>query len=328
MRLLILTVFFLVVADTAIHAQTCGEACCGSSIVSECDYCQCSQSISPSQTGSTGVRLDVRSLYRGKLYNGSILQSNPENIHETYLTDQIMGFYRFSESDISASLYVPYVSRESFEPLLGIKTSGIGDISVLVHYNYQDMMAELPFMLSTNLGVKLPTGFHEMSLSDGRYIDPHIRAGSGTTDVLVGLSGKIHISDFTIGSSINAGIIAAGGAPDSGGIHKFGNYFTTEISFGYSLFSQPSSGINLSSMITIGGETHAKETLGGDLVTASGETLLYISPGIEYHFSQNISADISIQLPIYQYEGWDSATDEGQLGQNYRIVLGLQYIVR
>src|SRR5579872_7303200 len=105
---IILLLFFAKVSG----AQLCQAPLGGLNIVSECDYCGCAQGISPLQTGSTGIRYDIGSLYLNAPYNGSEKQPNPSNNTETFLTNKLTLFYRFSGSEFTASLSIPYVNRQ------------------------------------------------------------------------------------------------------------------------------------------------------------------------------------------------------------------------
>ena len=110
-------------------------------------------------------------------------------------------------------------------------------------------------------------------------------------------------------------------------MHKFGNYLIGEITARYRIIPAEINESNLSVTLGLGGETHGKETVDGQSVTASGENLIYITPGLKYIISMKMSLDGSIEIPIYQYEGWDPATGSHQLGQTYRIIAGLQYLL-
>src|SRR5512140_625539 len=83
--------------------QLCLPKVEGSDLTSHCDYCQCAQGISPLETGSSGIRFDVRSLYRGAAYDGSVKQPNPSGSHESYLTNQLIVNYQIAESPFTVS---------------------------------------------------------------------------------------------------------------------------------------------------------------------------------------------------------------------------------
>src|SRR5258708_4681187 len=108
--------FSLFLFATISKAQFCQPSVSGLNIISECDYCQCSQGISPFETGSTGIRLEGRSLYRGVAYNGSEKQPNPNDIYESYLTSQLVVNYRAPESPFTFSALIPYVVRQAHDP--------------------------------------------------------------------------------------------------------------------------------------------------------------------------------------------------------------------
>jgi hypothetical protein len=314
-------------------AQFCRNPLDRMNIVSNCDYCQCSQGISPMETGSTGIRYEVRSLYRGAVYFGTDKQPNPHDESETYLTNQLTLSYRISESPITLSLSVPHVVRQSHSvgdavalPLQTDKGEGIGDITTTIRYNHKHYIDESIIALSIAAGIKLPTGKDDIALPSGDYLDAHLQPGTGTTDFIIGGSGLWSLDRFGIVANLNYNIVSGTGAPSSNkGHHKFGNYFYGDVTVRYRIIPSDISESNLSLLLGIGGEFHAKETLNDVPISASGETIIYITPGIKYILSQSISADALIQLPIYQNLGWDPAAQENQRGQAYRIIAGLQY---
>ena len=318
------TFFFLLLFSNQSIAQWCSLPTPG--VISECDYCQCSQGISPMETGSTGIRFDVRSLYRSAFYNGAEKLANPEGIYETYLTNQLILNYQIAESPFTISATVPYVVRQAHDADGNIKGEGISDILAIVRYNAKEYINESLLGYSVTGGVKFATGSTNITSATGDTLDPHIRPGTGTTDFLIGAAGIWSLDRVGITTSITAGFVTGSGAPTPEGMHKFGNYVLGDITARYRIIPEDVSESNLSLTLGIGAETHGKETVGGSPVIASGETLVYLIPGLKYIFSTKISLDGSIQIPLYQYQGWDPSTGENQLGQTYRIMAGIQYL--
>ncbi len=327
---ILFAVFVIVSCSNSSFAQFCKPPFGDLNVVSECDYCQCSQGISPLETGSTGIRFDVRSLYRGAAYNGTEKQANPDGVYESYLTNQLILNYRFAESPFTASVSVPYVVRQAHDPTdepVNVKGEGISDITAIVRYNNKHYIDEAMIGYSIAAGVKLATGSTDSTNSVGDFLDPHIRPGTGTTDIIIGGAGFWSLDKVGLTASATVGIITGHGAPMSGGYHKFGNYLIGEITAQYRIIPADINESNLSIVLGIGGETHGHEIEGGQDVIASGESLIYIAPGLKYIISMKFSLDASIDIPIYQYQGWDPATGENQLGQTYRVIAGFQFLL-
>jgi len=323
-----IAVFCLFFLSSLSEAQIFQSPFGGHDIISECDYCGCAQGISPMQTGSTGIRYDVGSLYLGAPYNGSTRLAET-GAHESFLTNKITMVYRFAESPITVSLAVPYVVRKSQELVdngfQAFQGNGIGDVAAFVRYNHHHYVDETMVAFSFSAGVKFPTGKNNITLPSGDYLDPDLQPGTGTTDFIIGTAGFLSIDRTGIFATVNAGFITGPGAPESDGNHKYGNYINAEATVTYRIIPQDISESNLSLAMGIGFENRAKETEGGIPIEASGGSLIYLAPGLKYLFSQGLSADAAIQIPVHQYLGADPLNDEFQLGQDYRFVMGIQY---
>ena len=61
--------------------------------ISKCDYCGCSQGISPLETGSTGVRFEYGTLYLNAQYEGSQKQPNPSKQNEVLQTERASFYF-------------------------------------------------------------------------------------------------------------------------------------------------------------------------------------------------------------------------------------------
>jgi hypothetical protein len=326
--------FFFISALIFILAST-GQAQIPSfpQIISECDYCGCSQGISPLETGSTGIRYEFRSLALGAQYTGSQKQPNPFDESENFTTNQLTLFYHISpEVPITLSVSLPYVSRVAEEAednglLASTKTSGIGDIIFFARYHHHHYSDEATIGLSFGAGIKLPTGRADITGIDGALIDPDLRPGTGTTDILLSISGLWSVDKLGFSGNLDGGIITGRGAQmDSGGYHKYGNWINGDITARYRIVPNDISESNLYLLLGLGAEYRAHETLGSDEIAVSGGSIIYLASGLRYIISTAIAADASIQIPLYQNLGFDPADpSSNQRGQKFRIVAGLQY---
>ncbi|MFI5263307.1 MAG: hypothetical protein ACHQM6_02195 [Candidatus Kapaibacterium sp.] len=302
--------------------------------VSECDYCGCAQGISPLETGSTGVRLEYSTLYLNAQYQGSQKQPNPSKQYEVLQAERASFYYRFAGSPFTASLEVPYVERQSrvvqdpTMPLYTSGASGVGDIIARMRYTHQHYVDESTIAYSASFGIQFPTGKTDIAPSGGGFLDPDLEPGFGTTNFLFGAN--VFWSFDRIGFGVNAsvGILTGKGAPeDSGQFHKYGNFLNGEISFRYRILPADISESNLSITLALGAETRAHETQGGQDITASGGSLVFVTPGLKYIASQSLSADVSFHIPVYENLAWDAVAGAMQFGETYRIVAGIQFIL-
>jgi hypothetical protein len=301
--------------------------------ISKCDYCGCAQGISPLETGSTGMRIEYTTLDLGAPYYGSAKQPNPANQNEIFQTERVSLYYRIPASPLTASLEVPYVERQSkvpqgdpSMPLIISNGSGVGDIIARIRYTHQHYIDESTIAYSGAFGIQLPTGQTNIKTADGGYLDPDLQPGAGTTNFLFGGNIFWSFDRIGIGMSASAGILTGKGAPeDSGQFHKYGNFLAGEINFRYRIIPSEVSESNLSIVLGLGAETRGHETQGGQEITASGGSLIYLAPGLKYIISQGISADASFHIPLYQYLGWDPISGNFQMGESYRFVAGMQF---
>jgi hypothetical protein len=210
-----IVVFIVLCCSMAAKAQLCLPSVEQQSVISECDYCQCSQGISPFETGSTGIRLEGRSLYRGASYNGSKIQKNPNNHYESYFTSQLIANYRASESPFTFSAIIPYVVRQAHDPPVNVTGEGISDVTAIARYHHKFYVDEAMVGYSFSAGVKFPTGSISITNSIGDTLDPHIRPGTGTTDLIIGSAGIWSLGRTGISASVAAGFITGRGAARS-----------------------------------------------------------------------------------------------------------------
>ncbi len=162
--------------------------------------------------------------------------------------------------------------------------NGLGDLFLLAKYGvYRYNSPDYTFGIASTLGLKLPTG--TPSLSSKTYdlkfgIYSSFRSGSWATD--------INISYFwnSVKSTSKNNI-------------NFGN----EISLDWALAHQISIGekanFSIAPVIELSFKKISPSTLSGNTIPNSGESILFISPGIKSTFSSFIFEFLA-QIPIYQ----------------------------
>jgi len=349
MKFVIYLLVIFMLAQTA-DAQFCSSRL-PQSPLSECDYCIASQGVSPLEAGSSGIRWDIRSLYLGRPYSGTIKQPS-DGESESYLTNQFTGFYRITNA-LTAVVMVPYTIRSANEPMMSgdrtiaaarskgsvqdvvtnvdttfhqVRSSGLGDIIAMMRYTLikfsassaEDEMistgSSAMTIISFSGGVKLPTGRTDF-MSDGEYLDSHLQPGSGSTDIVLGTSLLWSLDRTTIATNI------LGSFPGTGARgHRFGNYINADLTGRYRILASEDNFSTLAVTLGLCGELRSHETQDGTLVDDSGGSVLYLSPGIQWIASERISFEASYHLPIYHYLGGT------QLGESYRMMGGIQYL--
>lgn len=342
---------FVVLCSSPAMAQFCSSSL-PQSPISKCDYCIASQGVSPLEAGSSGIRWDIRSLYLGTPYSGTVKQQ-ATSATESYLTNQVTGFYRITR-DLTAVVMVPLTIRSAEEPIEGdstmisspsklpqlqhdmvmtgtgitehVSSYGLGDIIAMIRYTavkFSESSGEEEVIsaassamtiLSFSAGVKLPTGRTDF-MHDGEYLDSHLQPGSGSTDIVLGTSLLWTLDRTTIATNI------LGSLPGTGARgHRFGNYINADLTGRYRILASEDNFSTLAATLGLCGELRAKETQDGTLLDDSGGSVLYLSPGVQWIASERISFEASYHLPIYHYLGGT------QLGESYRMMGGVQYL--
>jgi len=144
-------------------------------------------------------------------------------------------------------------------------------------------------------GFKLPTGDHEEELDGGHHLDPSSQPGTGAVDYQAGVAYSRYLTaattldasalytlrgehdDFTVGDRVDLGVAVA---------HRLSG--ATGASPGWTVFGE------------LVGVLLAKDEEGAEENPASGGTILYLTPGLRYRFSQGVALSVAPSLPLTQ----------------------------
>ncbi len=290
--------------------------------VEYCDYCLASQGISPLEVGSTGVRADLRYLTLGTVYQDGRKVENTERELETHLTQQYSIYFSLSPR-FSAGAFVPIAKRHS-EQLNGAgemvtgNEFGLADISFLLRYKalvVHDI--ETTSIISLAAGVKLPTGKTNGKDSDGNLLDSHVQLGTGSTDVLLGLSGFVTFERVALIGNLLGAITSAGAHG-----HEFGSILNYDASIRYRLYPSEYDDTQLFATFGVYGELRGHELQDGAPIASSGGNVLFLSPGLQLFPLPSISIEASYHIPLVH------ALNGSQLGEDYRIMAGVQFLMQ
>src|ERR1017187_7845594 len=103
-RLIFYFLSFLFISQSAF-----GQSCIPG-LYSECDFCMCSQGVSPLAMGGSAIRYDARYTELNDNYSIGKYQANPTNHQEQYFT-QTLSFTYGIAPDLSATLLVPFARK-------------------------------------------------------------------------------------------------------------------------------------------------------------------------------------------------------------------------
>lgn len=289
---------------------------------SECDYCQCSQGLSPLEAGASGIRFEVRSLSLGNRYQGATKLPNPNGVNESYLTNQLLFFYHIEATPLTVVANMPYVIRrartypeDGSTSIITPIANGVGDVSLLVRAIDQSSWDDALVVLSISAGVKLPTGSTDRHFGD-EFMDIDLQPGSGSVDLLLGGGAIWSMDRTTMGLNLLGGITGTGARG-----HRYGDYLNGELSARYRIVPDDVAMSALFATLGIGAETRATEVQDGAVLDDSGGSILYLAPGLQYHLNELLSIDAKIEIPLHQYLSGE------QFGETYRFVGGLQWLL-
>lgn len=301
-------------------------------IVSECDFCLCSQSSSPLEWSGSGIRYDVRYTDLSRIYANGKLVANNDGEQETYFTNQLTLNYSPS-SAYSLTVIAPYSTKSANGADEHITNSGISDVTVLGRYNLFSSANDACPNPSANDaccaptthyaaiigGAKLATGSTSFRNEEtGELADADLQLGTGTTDALGGAAYFVSMDAWTFSANALASVPTIGVGANG---HKYGNNLNYDVTARYRIVTRSiKSGFWPTTLVgaSFRGELRAKEKQDGAQIEDSGGNVLYAAPNLQLFFTRNIAFDASCWIPLRH----DLAGT--QLGEALKILAGIQ----
>jgi hypothetical protein len=286
-----------------------------------CDFCLASQGISPLEAGASGLRVDLRYVSLGTVYQDGKRTDNREGELESHLTQQYSLLYSPSHL-ISVGAIVP-VARRHFERAAGNGTVahgtqyGLGDISLLVRVKpIVEHDLESTLLLSILAGVKFPTGKTDGRDNLGELLDAHIQLGTGSTDLLLGASAFAGVDRFAFIVNLLGGFAGKGANG-----HMFGNALNYEATVRYRVWPDDYEFPEWLAVLGFSGDLRGHEKTDNLDDPDSGGHVAYLSPGLQVMVSTSITLDLVYQQPLlHRLYG-------RQLGEDFRVMVGLQFLL-
>ncbi len=170
------------------------------------------------------------------------------------------------------------------------QASGLGDVRILARYQRPHSRRSF----SIQFGFKLPTGRFDQNFADGpqagEKLDRGLQLGTGTTDLLAGVSWfgrpSVNLGCFTSVMVDQPLAARAGFLPSA----------TITLSSGVRWLNSSRLTPQLQLNLKAEGREHGSEAD----VANSGGTLAYLSPGVTMELTGRSSAFVFVQLPVYQ----------------------------
>lgn len=208
----------------------------------DCDLCGCSTSSGSSGFGTLGNAsfLGVRYIYQDFESRNGIFSNSPTS-NEQFNTYQIWGRFPINES-FSLNAIVPYQNlKRTFENSTE-QRNGLGDVTLIGWYklplfkkNSDDETKEMSnHQLHLGLGVKLPTGAFEESLTN--RVNPGFQVGTGSIDAIFSVMHTYSNNQLGLNSSVTYYL-----KTENKNEYQFGNQFSFASSMFYNFPFETSS---------------------------------------------------------------------------------------
>jgi hypothetical protein len=198
----------------------------------------------------------------------------------------------------SFALRVPLIDRDHLHDLLGDdgaitgperwRFRQLGDAQVLARWQAPAVSPD--FSWAWSVGLKLPTGRHDVANADGTVAERALQPGTGTTDLLLGGSARwvLSVADalnlqLTLGQALGA---KEGFKPGR----------RVDASVGWAHAMSPTWSLLLQANLS-----HRGRDMGDNAEPAlSGATTLSLSPGASFALGQADTVYGFVQMPVYQ----------------------------
>ncbi|GDY14046.1 hypothetical protein LBMAG53_29240 [Planctomycetota bacterium] len=322
--------------------------CISAAALPACDLCTLSTAVE-ARDGRTGLSLGILQDYghAGRLVEAGNLRRNSEDQHINTSSTKLVASYRFTES-VGLRLNLPYVvkSWQRREPsgLDRGSDSGLGDTLVELTGTPVRLMASWgTLVVACFAGVEMPTGNSSRLQEESTVAPPAPRpipypgatigirhvpvAGGGTANV-------IHGHQLTLGSGswdVVAGVqmrvstdrfyftLYSYGHLNGSGTHdyRFGPMVAWGAGPGAYLVFDDQGTLGLTANCS--GQASRRDTVHGEKLAHSGGTYVYVGPSLTGTWSNRLSGELGLDLPVVQ------KTNGTQIVDTWRMHGGLTW---
>lgn len=310
MSKIIMYVFIYILFSTEIFPQACCSA--GTPLLGSLEISSGRENVL--QFGLTYDYNSLQSVYEG---SSKINDNTRERLTRSVLFEASYGISKSFVATALASFVNQNRTISSFNDESNtVTTNGIGDLVLLLKYNFITADIFNQTDLSFGAGVKLPTGKSDI-LNNGILLPADMQSGSGSVDYLLwgfyskGFVPVIPLNIITnVSYKINTSHKRFSGSELG---YKFGNEFIFSAGLGY----RTDSVFDFSILFRL--RDTVRDTFDGQKVPNTGGTWLYVIPVINFKLSDQMTSRLSSQLPVYRN------LDGTQLTTSYTISLSLFY---
>ncbi len=302
------------------------------SVVSACEFCLVSQGISPLQTlNGVGLRVNQRYTLLDEVYQGDREITNP-GVSERFWTTELSGFYGVNDRLLLIAT-LPVRKTEGVGDVstgadgeIEVDTArggdgGVGDMALMGRYTIFSLHTlTSTTLLAASAGVKLPTGSTDGRNDAGDFLDAHIQLGTGSTDVLLGMSASHAIKRWNLSANVLAAVATEGEFGQAR--HQFGDSINYDVTAKFRLWPMAVGAAPVQWFVSLGvnGEWRGHEHEERLRVADSGGHVLYLTPGLQVVIGSKWVLEASFQQAV-QHD-----LDGIQTGETYKISGGITYL--
>lgn len=261
-----------------------------------CDICGCANS-----GAYFGLMPQSHKSLIGVRYNYLHFKTHPDNpvlkTEETFNIAELYGRF-FPVKRVQIMAFVPYRSDQQATSAHTKKQAGMGDITVLGHYNILNTLMDKEDFSSYNHtllvggGIKLPTGRFRYDENDILQVaNPNFQPGTGSTDFIINAFYTLNIREWGLGANISRKFNTTNSQR-----YKFGNqlYGTLDL---YRTFKLGRLSLTPSAGLYAEHAGHGRQR--GTIMDVTGGSLLNATAGIHF-FANHWTAGVSGQTPLAQ----------------------------
>lgn len=289
-KVLLVTGICTLFETSIINAQTC--SCAGAPLVN-------SQSLGAVEQGNLVLGLTVDFNNIDKLYSGSNELTNRTSDRETLtslfeanygLTSRITltGTFSHVQKSRVTGLQNPGGSQE-------LETSGIGDALLMAKYSIIKQTLWKPYQLMVGGGVKAPLASNSLT-SNGLALNADMQPGTGSWDGIGWMlfSYTIRSQNMTFYTVNSFNKTSSASRFNENDRYRFGDEFNSILGMSQPAFNKFSYSIKLKY------RTADSDTRNDSVMPSTGGEWLNVVPGIGYSLTDQLSVQVSGDIPIYQ----------------------------
>jgi len=206
---------------------------------------------------------------------------------------------------------LPYVRRDNIREghlELGVPevhshgdSKGLGDLTLLGQLRMTNAAASTQAALLA--GIKLPTGQTDVLAADGTPFESEHQPGSGSTDLLLGVSVSVGSGRVSFDGDM-LGTITGEGTDETNLGTRVNVDAAVSARLGREQEGAPGqeshSRLVFDGVLELNGETHDRQTVGNLVDQDSGGNLIYLSPGLRAGHAGRWSVSASVGFPVFQ----------------------------